>query len=65
MWAYCRDLFVKVGFMSVHVRRGRLSVGTCSTRSGKCRYVVGEVGLVSGHVLRGRIFVGPCSALSA
>jgi len=60
MSAYCRDLFFKFGLMSVRVRRGRLSVGTCSTMTGKCLYVVGEVGLVSGHVRRGRIFVGPC-----
>jgi len=35
------------------VRRGLLTVGTSSTRSGACRYVFGEVSLVSGSVRRG------------
>jgi len=39
-----------VGLMSVRVRRGRQSVGTCSSKSGECRYMFGEEGLLSGHV---------------
>jgi len=40
----------KVGDLSLRVRRGRISVGTCSTRTGNCLYVFGEVGFVSGLV---------------
>jgi len=38
--------------VSGRVRRGLVTVGTCSTRSGKCRYMFGDVGLVSGLVQR-------------
>jgi len=58
--------------VSIRFRRGLISVGTCSTRSGNFRYVfdevglvsglVREVGLVSGHDRRGRLNVGTCSA---
>jgi len=70
MSASCRDMFGKVGLVSVSVRRGRLSVGTCSSRTGSNRYEFAEVGLVSGRVrrvglvsgrvLRGRLSVGTC-----
>jgi len=51
--------------MSVRVLRGRLSVGTCSTRLGNCRYAFGEVGLVSGFVRRSRVSVGTFPKMSA
>jgi len=47
MSAECRELFGKDGVVSALVRRGRLIVGTCSTRSDNCRYMFDEVGLVS------------------
>jgi len=47
-----------------HVRRGQVSVGTCSARSGWCRDVFGNVGLVSGLVRQGRVSVGTFSARS-
>jgi len=39
-----RDVLGEVGFLSVRVRRSRLSVGTCPARSAKCRDVFGDVG---------------------
>jgi len=62
MSGLCRDLIGKVGLVSVRVRRCRLNVGTCSSRSGECRYVFGEVGLYLGLVRQGRVIVGKCSA---
>jgi len=50
--------------MSVLVRRGRVSVGTCSAKSGYCRDVIGDVGLVSGLVRQGRASVVICTAWS-
>jgi len=58
---FIQDLYGKVGLLSVSVRRGRLSVGTCLARLDYCRDVSGEVGLVSGHVRRGRLSDGTCS----
>jgi len=46
------------------VRLGRVSVGTCSSRSGLCRDVFDNVGLVSRHVLRDRVIVDMSSAKS-
>jgi len=60
----CRDVSGEVGLLSVHVRRGRLNVGTFSARSGVCRDVFGEVVLVSRLVRQGWINVGTCSAIS-
>jgi len=54
------DVFGEVGLISVRVRRGRFSVGTCSAKSGYCRDLFGDVGLVSGLVRRGRVSVGMC-----
>jgi len=64
MSASCRDLFDNVGLVLVHVRRGRPSVGTCSSMSVDCRYVFGEVGFVSGLVRRSRVSVETCSVSS-
>jgi len=50
--------------MSVYVRPGRLSVGTCTSRSGKCRYAFGDVGLLSGLVRRSLFSVEMCPAMS-
>jgi len=50
MSASCRDLFGKVGLVSVNIQRGRLSVGTWSAKSGYFRDAYVEVGLVSGRV---------------
>jgi len=50
--------------MSVRVLRGRLSFGTCSKWSGKCRYAIGEVSLVSGLVRRILFKVATCPARS-
>jgi len=50
--------------MSVRVRRGRLSVRTCSSRPGKCRYAFGDVGLLSGLVRRSRFIIATCPARS-
>jgi len=61
MSALCRDLTGKVGLVSVRVRRRRLNVGTCLSRSGECRYVFGEVGLYLGLVRQSRVSVGNCS----
>jgi len=44
--AYNRDLLDEVGFDSGRVRRGRLSVGTCSVRSGYSRDEIGDDDLV-------------------
>jgi len=43
-------------------RRSRRNVGTCTSRSVKCRYAFGEVGLATGLVLRVRVGAGMCSA---
>jgi len=61
--------------MSGFVRRSRVSVATCSARSGQCRDVFGEVRFLSGHDRRGRLMsrrdrrdlvsMGKCSARSA
>jgi len=58
------DVFGEVGLMSGRVRRGRLSVGTCSTRTDKCRDVSGDVGLVSGCVRRCLLIIVTCSEKS-
>jgi len=58
MSSYCRHLFGKVGLVSVRVRRGRVSVETCSPRYGYCRDVFGDVRLVSGYVRRDRLTSG-------
>jgi len=56
---------VRRGFLrSRIVRRGLVSVETCSASSALCRDVFGEVGLVSVRVRRGRVSVGTCSAKS-
>jgi len=44
--AYNRDFFDEVGFVSGRVRRGQLSVGTCSVRSGYNRDEFGNDDLV-------------------
>jgi len=46
--------------VSGRVGRGRLFVGTCASRSCKCRDVFVEMGLNSGRVRRSRISVGTC-----
>jgi len=50
--------------MSRLVRRGLVSVETCSARSALCRDVFGEVGLVSVSFRRGRDSVGTCTSRS-
>jgi len=64
MSAYCRDLSVMVGLMSVRVRRVRLSVGTCSKMLGKCRYAFGELGFVPGLLRQSLVSVATCPASS-
>jgi len=64
MSASFRDLFGNVGLVSVHGRRGRPTVGTCSSKTGDCRYVFGEVGFVSGLVRPSRVSVETCSVCS-
>jgi len=49
--------------VSGHVRRGRLSDGTCSVGSAYCRDVFGEVGLVTEHERRGFVSVETCWAM--
>jgi len=61
----CRDVFDEVGFLSEHVRCGRVSVGMSSAMSALCRDLFGEVGLVSGLDRRSRVSVSTCSACSA
>jgi len=68
-------MFGQVGLVSERVRQGRLSVATCTTRSGNNWFIFGEVGLVwgrvrrvglvSGRVRRGRLSVGTCPQKSA
>jgi len=58
MSAYCQYFIANVGLVSVHDRRGRLSVGIRSSMSGVCRYVFGEVVLYSGPVRQGLFIVG-------
>jgi len=58
--------------MHGRVRRGRVTVGTCSVRSGYCQDVIGEDGyywdvfgevwFVSERVRRSRLCVGTCPA---
>jgi len=55
----------EIGLLSVHVRIGRLIVGTFPASSGYCRDVFVEVGLVSGRDRRGRFYIDTCSARSA
>jgi len=50
--------------MSGRVQRGRVSVGTCSSKPSYSQDVFGEVGLESGLVRRGRVSVGTCSEKS-
>jgi len=52
----------EVGLLSGRVRRGFLSVGTCSARTAKCRDVSGDVGIGSGHFGRGWFIVWTFSA---
>jgi len=54
-----------VGLVSVRVQRVRVSVGTCSVRTGYCQDVFGVVGLMSGRVRRGLFIVVTFSAMSA
>jgi len=51
-------MFSNVGLWSVRVRRGRLSVVTCSAKSGQCRDVFVDVWFVTERVRRSRICVG-------
>jgi len=51
-------MFGEFGLVSGRVRRGRLSVGTCSEKSAYCPDVFGEVGLVSGSFRGGLVIVG-------
>jgi len=50
--------------MSVRVRRCRLCVGTCLTKSGLCRDAFGQGGLMSGLVRLGRLIFGTGSVWS-
>jgi len=50
--------------MSIRVRRGLVSVGTCSARSAKCRDMNDDGGLVSLLVRRVRLNVATCSTKS-
>jgi len=52
------DVLDDVGLLSVHIRRGRVNVGTCSEKSVYCRDLFGNVGLVSVRVRRIRLSVG-------
>jgi len=54
----CRNVFDEVGYVSGHVRRDRLCVGTCSVRLCYCRDLGGEVVLVSGRARRSRLLPG-------
>jgi len=57
----CRDMNDDGGLVSLLVRRVRLNVATCSTKSGYCRRVYDEILLVSRRVRRGLVSVGTCS----
>jgi len=57
MFSLCRDVFGEVGLVTVRVRLGRVSVGTCSAKSGYSREVFGVVVVVSGPVRRCRLSV--------
>jgi len=57
-------VFDEVGLVSELFRRCRLSVGSSSTKSCKCRDVFGVVGFLSGPERRGRVNVGTCSLRS-
>jgi len=50
--------------MSIRVRRGLVSVGTCSARTGYSLDVFGEVVVLSGLFRRCRLSVGTCSERS-
>jgi len=58
-------MFGDVGLVSVLVRQCRVSVGTCSVRSGYCRDVFGADCFVPGRVRRSQVNVGTSSAMSA
>jgi len=51
-------VFDEVGIGSAFIRRGLVTVGTCSARSAYCRDMSSEVGIMSGHVRQDRLFVG-------
>jgi len=53
----CRDMNDDGGLVSLLVRRVRLNVATCSTKSVYCRHVYDEVLLVSRRVRRGLVFL--------
>jgi len=57
-------LFGDVGLVPGRVRRGRVSVDTCSVKSVYTIDVFGDVGVVSGRVRQCRLSVGTCSTKS-